>query len=177
MKQKLLISCVSGALIALTGTVLMFMLLAIDLVGPASVKNDNLMYGGTILFIALYVFLLIGIFIALKKVKKLNNGILIFSEAIKIGLFTSLVTALISVIFTVIFYELLYPTYNQEMAEVVTSKMNSTDLTTEQIQQKLSEQIKYYSTSVQAKFSFVGNFITGTVFSALLGLFLRTKRV
>ncbi len=177
MKEKLKISIVAGSLIALAGTILMLVLLALNLLGPESVQNDNLMYGGTILFIALYIFLLIGIFIALKKTKKLNNGTLTFTEALKIGCYTSLATGLVGVVFTVIFYELIYPSYNQEMVEVIVSKMKGLDLTSEQIQQKVTEQTKYYSTSVQAKFSFIGNFITGIVFSLLLGLFLRTKRV
>jgi F0F1-type ATP synthase assembly protein I len=175
MKQKLLISLLGGFFIALAGTILMLILMSLNLVGPESVKNDNLMYGGTILFISLYIFLLIGLFIGLKRVKKANGNTLLFKEALKVGFYISLSTAIFSVIFTVIFYELICPNYNQDMVEVVTLKLKNTELNPELVKQKIIEQADYYSTSIQAKFSFVGNLITGIVFSLLLGLFLKTK--
>ncbi|TRX48707.1 DUF4199 domain-containing protein [Fulvivirga sp. M361] len=176
MKQKVLSPILSGAFIALAGSILMLILLALNLVGPESIKNDNLMYGGTLLFISLYVFLLVGLFISMKKIKKLNGDTLTFLEALKTGFYTSLSTAIFGVIFTIIFYELIYPKYNQEMAEVITARLSNSPLSPEEINGKVAEQTQYYSTGIQAKFSFVGNLITGIAFSLVMGLFLRTKR-
>ncbi|NER15367.1 DUF4199 family protein [Leptobacterium flavescens] len=176
MKNRLTFPLLVGLGIALSGTVLMLLLLALGLVGPQAVESDKLMYGGTVLFISLYVFILIGLFISLKRRKKQNGDVLTFAEAMKTGLVTSLSAAVFSVLFTIIFYELIYPSYNPEMTEVITAKMEALQLSTEEIREKVEEQTKYYSTSVQAKFSFVGNLITGLAFSVLISLFLKTRK-
>ncbi len=176
MKREYSIPLAVGLIIAFAGTVLMLILLAIDYVGPGSVKNDNLMYGGTILFIFLYIFLLVGLYVVLLKIKKLNQDSLTFLQAIRSGMYTSLSTALFSVIFTIVFYEFIYPDYGLEMAKVVSDKLESASAGPEEVAEKIAEQTKYYSTGVQAQFSFVGNLITGMAFSVLLGLFLKTRK-
>jgi hypothetical protein len=175
MKLKIAFMIAIGAGVALAGSLLMLLLLALHLVGPASVKNDRLMYGGTLLFISLYIFLLVGLFYGLRKVKQLNGGGLTFLQAVTSGFYVSLSTAVFSVIFTVAFYEMIYPEYNQQMAEIITSKMKNSNLNPVEISGKVAEQTQYYSTWVQAKFAFVGNLITGIAFSVLLSLFLKTK--
>ncbi len=175
MKNNVTYPILVGVIIALSGTFLMLVLLAFGFVGPKSVLNDNLMYGGTILFASLYLFLLLGIFKALKKRKRSNENSLSFSDAFKTGLIVSVSTAITSVILTILFYEVFYPKYNQEMIEIVSHKMQSTQLTSLEVEKKVVEQAKYYSTSVQAQFSFVGNLLTGIVFTLLLTLFLRTR--
>jgi hypothetical protein len=175
MKLKIAFMISIGAGVALAGSLLMLLLLALHLVGPTSVKNDRLMYGGTLLFISLYVFLLVGLFFGLRKVKQLNDGRLSFLQAITSGLYVSLSTAVFSMIFTGVFYEMIYPEYNQQMAEIITAKMENSNLSAVEIKEKVAEQTQYYSTWVQAKFAFVGNLITGIGFSVLLSLFLKTK--
>lgn len=164
-----------GFIIALMGTLLMLLLLALGLVGPASVMNDQLMIGGTILFISLYIFLLIGIFLSIKKDKEMSNGEITFLQALKNGVIVSLSTAIFSVLFTVIFYELMYPEYNADMVSVLTEKLSGQGLSENEISEKIDEQTKYYSTALQSQFAFTGNLITGFAFSLLLSLFLRSK--
>lgn len=176
MKRDYSIPLIAGLIIALAGTTLMLILLAIGYVGPKSVMNDDLMYGGTILFIFLYTFLLTGLYVVFTKIKKLKNNVLTFLEALKLGIYTSLATATFSVIFTIVFYELFYPDYGLEMTEAIISKLQHSSASQTEITKKVAEQTKYYSTSVQSQFSFIGNFITGVAFSVLLGLFLKTKK-
>lgn len=176
MKRDYSISLFVGLIIALAGTVLMLVLFAMDYVGPESVVNDHLMYGGTILFIFLYIFLLTGLYVVFSKIKKLKNNTLTFPEALKFGICTSLSTATFSVIFTIVFYELIYPSYGLEMTEAITNKLQNSNANETEIIKKVAEQTKYYSTRVQAQFSFMGNLVTGVAFSVLLGLFLKTKK-
>lgn len=174
MNKKTLFSIKTGFIIALAGTLLMLFLLAINFVGPESVRNNKLMIGGTILFISLYLFLLFGIYKSIVYTKK-NSLTLTFKNAFLSGLIVSLFTAIFSVLFTIIFYELIYPNYNTDMTKVLTEKFSNSNLNNEEIFTKINEQTKYYNTYIQAQFSFVGNLITGIAFTLLLSLFLKSK--
>lgn len=174
MNKKALYSVKSGFLIALAGTLLMLILLALNFVGPESVKNDKLMIGGTILFISLYIFLLLGIYKSISNAKKITQN-LTFKNAFVAGFMVSLSTAIFSVLFTLLFYEVIYPNYNAEMTTILTEKLSSQNLKKMETVEKINEQTKYYSTTMQAQFSFVGNLITGIAFSLILSLFLKSK--
>lgn len=165
----------SGFLIALAGTLLMLILLALNLVGPESVKNDKLMIGGTILFISLYIFLLLGIYKSISYVKKITQT-LTFRDAFITGFIVSLATGIFSVLFTLLFYEIIYPSYNIDMTNILTDKLSKQNLSETEIIEKINEQTKYYTTTMQAQFSFVGNLITGLAFSLILSLFLKSKK-
>ena len=174
MNKQTMYSVKSGFLITIAGTLLMLILLFLNFVGPESVKNDKLMVGGTILFISLYVFLLLGIYTSISKVKKITQN-LTFKNAFITGFVVSLSTAIFSVLFTILFYELIYPDYNADMATVLTEKLTNQNLSEIERTEKINEQTKYYSTAMQAQFSFVGNLITGIAFSLILSLFLKSK--
>ena len=164
-----------GFLIALAGTILMLLLLTIGYAGPKAISNNNFVVGGTILFIGLYLFLFLGIYKAIQKKKKEAQKI-DFKSSFTIGLLVSITTAIFSVIFTIIFYEFMYPDYVVDMKKVLIEKLSSQDLSTEEISNKVLEQTKYYSTNMQAQFSFIGNLITGIAFTLLLSLILKTKK-
>lgn len=165
-----------GFIIALTGTVLMLGLLGLDLLGPDAILSDKEMIGGTILFLMIYLFLLIGIYVALKKKKEQNNSQLSFKEALIQGFIISFTTAIFSVVFTYVFYELLYPEYVNELLTAMKEKMNLSGVSKERIDEKVNEKISYYSTTTQSGYSFIGNFITGMAFTLLLGFFLKTNK-
>ena len=77
--------------------------------------------------------------------------------------------------FIIIFYELMYPDYNADMVSVLTEKLSEQGLSKQEINEKIEEQTKYYSTALQSQFAFTGNLITGLAFSLLLSLFLKSK--
>lgn len=175
MNKITLYSVKSGFLIALAGTLLMLILLGLNFVGPESVKNDKLMIGGTILFISLYIFLLIGIYKSISNTKILSDT-LSFKKAFETGVIVSLSTALFSVLFTLVFYEVIYPDYNLDMTNILTEKLSNQNLSNAEMTEKINEQSKYYSTVMQTQFSFVGNLLTGITFTLLLSLFLKSKK-
>ncbi len=176
MNKQTLYSVKSGFSVALAGTLLMLILLALNFVGPESVKNDKLMIGGTILFISLYIFLLLGIYKSISHIKNIFKK-LTFKNAFVTGFVVSLTTAIFSVLFTLLFYEAIYPNYNTDMITVLTEKLSNQNLSEAEIIEKINEQTKYYSTAMQAQFSFVGNLITGITFSIILGLFLKSQKL
>ncbi len=139
MDKKISYAIKSGFIIALAGTLLMLFLLVINYVGPQSVNNNNLMVGGTILFISLYIFLLIGIYKSIVLGKNLNQGVINFTKAFQIGLIASISTGVFSVIFTLIFYELIYPEYNLEMKQMLTEKLSGNNLSGTESLAKIEE--------------------------------------
>ncbi|WP_459210875.1 DUF4199 domain-containing protein [Aquimarina rhabdastrellae] len=175
MDKKTKYAIKTGFVIALSGTVLMLLLLAIHMVGPKAIENDMFMIGGTILFIALYLFLLLGIGKSILAYKNNNGGKISFLQAFKNGMWVSLSTAVFAVVFTIIFYEYIYTTYIEDMTEVLIKKMSQQNIPAQELTQKVNEQTKYYSTTMQAQFSFVGNLITGGAFSLIMSLFFKSK--
>ena len=165
-----------GFAIALAGSILMISLIALGLLGPNAISSDREMYGGTILFLMIYLFLLIGIYFALKKKKEQNKNHLSFREALIQGSIISISTGLFSVIFTFMFYELLYPDYVNDLLLALKEKMHTGGIPSEKIEGKLAEKRDYYSTITQSTYSFIGNFITGMAFTLLLGFFLKTAK-
>jgi len=174
--KKIKTSIFYGFAIASAGTILMLSLLGLDLLGPKAVSFEREMIGGTILFLLIYLFLLIGIYFALKNQKEQNNSHLSFKEALMQGLVISITTALFSVIFTYLFYEVLYPEYVNDLFLAMEEKMNLLGIPKEKIDEKLAEKMSYYGTTTQSGYSFVGNFITGIAFTLLLSFFLKTNK-
>ena len=168
-------SILYGLIVSLTGSGLMISLVGLKLLGPKAIPLDNEMIGGTILFLFLYLFLLFGIYFAIKRRKHQNGQTITFKEALFQGILVSLFTAIFSVLFTYLFYDILYPSYATETLEALKIKMESANVPNEMMNEKLMEKKEYYSTSVQSFFSFIGNFITGSAFSLLLSFFLKTN--
>ncbi len=162
-----------GFSVALSGTFLMISLVGLNLLGPDAIATDKELIGGTILFLMIYLFLLIGIYFALKKQKENDNGFLTFNKALLIGFLISLSTAIFSVIFTMLFYELISPSYVDQLLNAIKEKMILENIPEPIINEKLAERKDYYSTSSQSMYSFVGNLITGVAFTFLLAFFLK----
>ncbi|MEO9871205.1 DUF4199 domain-containing protein [Ekhidna sp.] len=165
-----------GFVVAFSGSALMLTLIWLKLLGPKAISLDNEMVGGTILFLMLYLFLLFGIYFAIRKRKELNSQIISYKEALLQGLVLSLSTAAFSIVFTYVFYELLYPDYVSETLNATKMKMQEANVSAEKLEIKLLEKKKYYSTSVQSFYSFVGNLITGLAFTLLLSFFLKSNK-
>ncbi len=172
---KLKTPIVYGFMVALAGSVLMLTLIALKLVGPKAIALETEMTGGTILFLMLYLFLLFGIYFAIKKKKDEQGQSLSFKEAVVQGMAVSTATAVFSVIFTIVFYELLYPTYVVETIDALKLKMENAGVSIDLLNTKLGEREAYLSTSSQSLFSFVGNLITGAAFTLLLSFFLKSN--
>lgn len=168
-------SILYGLIVSLAGSGLMISLIGLKLLGPKAIPLDNEMIGGTILFLFLYLFLLFGIYFAIKKRKQQKGQTITFKEALLQGIVVSLSTAIFSVLFTYLFYDILYPSYATETLEALKIKMESVNVPNEMMNEKLIEKKEYYSTSVQSFFSFIGNFITGTAFALLLSFFLKSN--
>ena len=164
-----------GLVVAFSGSALMLILIGLKLIGPKAISLDNEMTGGTILFLMLYLFLLFGIYFAIRKKKELNGQIISYKEALLQGLILSLSTAIFSVIFTYIFYELLYPNYVVDTLNALKTQMQDANVPVEKLEAKLLEKQEYYRTSTQSFYSFIGNFITGSAFTLLLSFFLKSN--
>lgn len=174
--MNLRVPIIYGFMIALGGTLLMLSLLGLDMIGPDTISSEREMIGGTILFLMMYLFLLIGIYFALKRKKEENRGMSTFTGALKTGILTSFSAAVSSVLFTMLFYEVIYPEYVTDLMVSLESKMELEKIPNDRIAEKLKEQRTYYSTLNQSLYSFIGNFTTGGAFSLLLSFFLKNNK-
>lgn len=168
-------SILYGLIVSLAGSVLMVSLVGLQLIGPKAILLDNEMIGGTVLFLFLYLFLLFGIYFAIKRKKQQNGQTISFKEALLQGILVTLSTAVFSVLFTYLFYDVFYPNYVSEILEALKIKMDSVNVPKQMIDEKLLEKESYYSTLIQSFYSFIGNLITGVAFTLLLSFFLKSN--
>ena len=174
--KDLRIPIYTGIVVALFGSVLMFSLVGLALLGPKAVGSGMEMIGGTILFLFIYLGLLFGIYYVLTRKKKSNGNILVFKDAIITGFIASLSTALMSVLFTYLFYEIVCPNYVDTLLDALRSNMESVPLPKDKIDQKILERAAYYRTGTQSLYSFSGNLLTGITFTLLLSFFLKSQK-
>ena len=165
-----------GFMIAFCGAILMLSLVGLGFLGPSAVLSGKEMTGGTLLFLMIYLFLLIGIYFVLIRQKECAEGVLSFKTAITQGILTSFSTAFFSVLLTILFYEILYPEYVNELLTALKEKMELENIPKYRVEEKLAERKTYYRTSNQCLYSFIGNFTTGASFTLLLSFFLKTQR-
>lgn len=163
-----------GLSVTLLDSLLLSILLHMDVLGPfGEIQNRTYQIGGTILFLGIYLFLFFGVFYGLRQFKVKNEGKMTYKEALINGGTISFFTAFTSILATIILYEFVYPDYAVLMGEKVRVAMTEKGLEEKLISEKVTEIIDYHQTFVQAKFSTIGNFITGLFYTLILGVFMK----
>jgi len=110
--------------------------------------------------------------------KKLNEGYLSLSEALKIGLGISAVSALIGVVYTFILTEFLDPGMMEKALDFQIEKMRmeNPEMTTEQIDGIRSMQEKFSTPVIRSAFQIIGSLFIGFIISLIGGLIVKKSR-
>ena len=126
---------------------------------------------GIIIMIAILIYAFI-------QFKKLNEGYLSLSEALKIGLGISLVAALIGVVYTYILTEFLDPGMMDKALDFQIEKirMENPEITSDQIAGKREMQEKFSSPLIRSDFQIIGSLFIGFIISLIGGLIIKKSR-
>jgi len=110
--------------------------------------------------------------------KKINEGYLSLSEALKIGLGISLVAALIGVVYTFILTEFLDPGMMDKALDFQIEKirMENPEITSDQIAGMREMQEKFSSPLIRSAFQIIGSLFIGFIISLIGGLIIKKSR-
>ncbi len=145
----------------------------------------GLIYVMKILLMTLLISILISIILiilGIKKFKKLNNGFLSITEAIKIGLGIALISGLISVSYSIIFNTFLEPEYEKNMILVseqwAYEAFNIPDEQFEKMQEENQEKINNLEVNNFKNFAkgISTSLIFGLVVSTIAGLIMKKSQ-
>ncbi|MDA8871049.1 DUF4199 domain-containing protein [Flavobacteriaceae bacterium] len=126
---------------------------------------------GIIIMIAILIYAFI-------QFKKINEGYLSLSEALKIGLGISLVAALIGVVYTYILTEFLDPGMMDKALDFQIEKirMENPEITSDQIAGMREMQEKFSSPLIRSAFQIIGSLFIGFIISLIGGLIIKKSR-
>jgi hypothetical protein len=119
----------------------------------------------------------VGIYMGMQAIKKQNKGTLSYKQAFLSGVVVALITGVIVAFCTFIYCQFINPGLPDYLLSESKKIMISQGKSAADIATELAPLRKQLTTSAQVSEAFVGQSIGGTLMSAILGLFLRTKNI
>ena len=117
--------------------------------------------------------LLIGIVMATREFKALNNGFLSFGEGLGVGTLMSAVTGLIGSIFSYIYINMIDTTIMQQMSDLQREQMEAKGMSSEQIDQAMEIAAKFTSPGLLFLFGVLGYIFFGFIFSLIVSAIMK----
>ncbi len=117
----------------------------------------------------------IGIYIAMQDIKKLT-GALTYGQAIKTGLTVAITIAVIVALFSFLYCEF-NPGYAAYMVADAQKSMLANGESAQQIKDNSARVAQEFTAGTQVMEALVGQFLTGTIMSLIIGLFIKTKKM
>lgn len=117
-----------------------------------------------------------GIYLAMQAVKKEQDNVLTYGQALKTGLLVAVLTAAITAFCSFIYCAVLNPGYARYMVTEAQKVMIADKETQQQIAEHTKAMQAEFSTGMQVIQALVGQFFVGTVVSLIMGIFVKTKK-
>jgi hypothetical protein len=117
------------------------------------------------------------IYMAIKKFREANNGLLSLGQAIKTGLGVAVIGGLITGIYIFVFFNFIEPAALETILESIQEKAleQNPDMSDEQIEMTLKMTKMFMSPTAMIFMTLIGNLIMGLIVSLITGLFLKKE--
>jgi hypothetical protein len=117
----------------------------------------------------------IGIYMAMQNVKQIT-GSLTYGQAVKTGLIVAITIAIIVAIFGFLYSTVINTGYTEFMVHDAQKAMIAKGESQQDISQASIAVRKEFSAGMQVIQALIGQFVTGTIMSLIIGLFIKTKK-
>jgi len=117
-----------------------------------------------------------GIYTGMQNIKRHNNGILTYKQAVAAGIFIAIITAVIVAILGLIYVIIVNPRYSDYMVAEGEKAMIAEGKSPEQVAAGTADLQKQFSVPMQLLQALVGQSASGTLISVVMALFIRTKK-
>lgn len=122
------------------------------------------------------IILMLGITNGMQVLKRRNEGVLTYRQAVVTGMGISVVTALITATFAFLYCTVINPGYTGYMVQDAQRALEAAHTAPEVIQQQLIQVRREFSTVSQVMQSLIGQSVVGSVCSCIIGIFVKTKK-
>ncbi|WP_299157618.1 DUF4199 domain-containing protein [uncultured Tenacibaculum sp.] len=119
------------------------------------------------------IFTIAFIILGIKKYKSINDGLISWGQAVKIGVGITILAALISVIYNYIFISFIEPDFMNQLLEVQNQKMIDGGMSEEQIEAANEMSKKFSSPLITSAIGIIGAAILGFIISAIAGAIMK----
>lgn len=123
-----------------------------------------------------FLLLLLGIFMALKEFKTLNDGFMSFSEGLGVGTLLSAVAGLVGSIFNYVYINFIDTTIMQQMSDLQREQLEANGMSSEQIEQAMEIASKFTSPGIVFLFGIIGYILFGFVFSLIVSAIVKNSK-
>ena len=117
----------------------------------------------------------IGIYLAMQNVKQIS-GSLTYGQALKTGLIVAVTIAVTVAIFSFLYTTVINPGYTEFMVHDAQKAMIAKGESQQDIGQASVAVRREFSAGMQVMQALAGQFVTGTIMSLIIGLFIKTKK-
>jgi len=117
----------------------------------------------------------IGIYMAMQNIKQIS-GSLTYGRAVKTGLVVAVTIATVVAIFSLLYCTVINPGYAEFMVHDAQKTMIAKGESQQDISQASVAVRNEFSAGMQVMQALVGQFVTGTIMSLIIGLFIKTKK-
>jgi Protein of unknown function (DUF4199) len=123
-----------------------------------------------------FLILLIGIFLALREFKSMNNNYMSFSEGLGVGTLMSAVAGLIGSIFSYVYTNFIDTTIMQQMSDLQREQMEARGMSSEQVEQAMEMATKFTSPGIIFLFGIIGYVFFGFILSLIVSAILKNSK-
>ena len=119
--------------------------------------------------------LILGIFLGMREVKRKNDYILTYGQALKVGICISVITACVVGLFAFVYCTWINPGYQDFMVREAEASLTNAKYSPELIREQLQKVRSQFSTGNQVLQGLIAQSVVGTLSSLIIGLFIKTK--
>ena len=119
--------------------------------------------------------LIFGIYLGIRKVKRINENTISFAQAFKTGIKISFITAIVVCVFTYLYCVVINPGYADFMVKETQAELIKSGAAAQDISTQLQKVKQQFSTASQVMMALVGQFVIGCVASCIISFFIKIK--
>ncbi|WP_149240547.1 DUF4199 domain-containing protein [Dyadobacter sp. 32] len=123
-----------------------------------------------------FVFMIVGIVVAMKSFKEENKGFMTYGEGLGLGSLVSAIMGLLGSTFSVLYNKFIDPTIITQAMDTARSEMESKGMDDAQIDQAMAMSEKFMSPGVLFAFGVIGSLMVGFVLSLIIAAILRKDK-
>jgi hypothetical protein len=123
-----------------------------------------------------YAILIIGIVLAYREFKSMNQGYMAYGQGLGIGTLIGAVTGVLSAVFLYVYVSFVDTAFLEKIRERQIIELERRDLTDEQIEQALAISEQFIGPGMMALIAIIGSLILGFLFSLVIAAIMRNSR-
>lgn len=151
------------------------------IIGIASVLFSTILYvteqvGNTSLSVIAYVIIIVGLVMAMREYRSLNNNYLSYGEGLGLGTLTAAVAGILSSLYGVLYTTVIDPEFQGRMMDQLRVQYEEQGMSDDQIDKAMQFGQLFQSPGLLFVFGVLGTIFMGFIFSLVIAAILRRNR-